>query len=576
MILASTLSFVLGSLRGISPGLAQALSVIDTVTVAVFTVEFALRAWAAPESRRLTHYKQLRPLAAEERQMVKEAVLADDDARIRAIAAGRIVRTVRSDWVARCVWLLRPAALIDLAAIVPTYVELAVAAAGGGLELPTLTFLRLLRLFRLLKTERYVLAFDAVVKAVWTNRDILVAGAIVCAILLTVTSAALWFTVTDGGVHTAPAGLEALDSIPDAMYATILLLTGQGVPGGPLPDSTRVVVGLTALLSIPVFSVPASMLAWSFEGIAESLQRQRAKLRRKRWRALLQGYVDSTTSSSSSSSGGGDGDDPLSVAGDSLLEVTSTDSDLGGEGADDGEVVEGEERGAVVGGRRRAPEAAAAAIGSCGSGRARGDARAVRRQGGRWWRRRQEGRGRGAEWGPAWLRPLLDRRVGAAEVACAGGGVDRPGVASEWCLSVLHVVIVEAGAEERLAEVAAALGTYVRASAARPRAAPGQVGALVVVSSGARALEALLEAEFESAVLLAVAHCHEGRIGEALATAVLGLTAAVADGRVRPGSTRVTAVAVQSGRGEASDAAWNVRDAARTLGVGASAEALLV
>ncbi len=329
LIIASTLSFVVASVPAVSEQTQNALDVFDSVIVAFFTLEFVLRLWSAPESATLTRYRTLRPMSPEERRAVQAAVLAGDEDTPLRLAEKRVVRHRRSDCWARVMWLGRFGAMVDLAAVAPSYIELAVAASGTSLQLPTLTFLRTLRLLRILKTERYVFAWDAVAAAVCASRDVIVSGVIVCAILLLVTAALLWFTVTGGGAVDVPPGLEALDSVPNAMYATVLLLTGQGVPDGPLPASARIVVAVTALLSIPVFSVPASMLAWSFEGIAERLREKRLKARQRRWRALLQGGI--VASSSSSSSGGSGG--PGSLAGDSLLEVTSTDDDdVGGGG----------------------------------------------------------------------------------------------------------------------------------------------------------------------------------------------------------------------------------------------------
>ena len=64
-----------------------------------------------------------------------------------------------------------------------------------------------------------------------------------------------------------------------------MMLTGLASPEdseGPLPPPMRLVVLLTAFLSVPFFAVPAAMLTWGFEGEAQRLatrERRRATRR---------------------------------------------------------------------------------------------------------------------------------------------------------------------------------------------------------------------------------------------------------------------------------------------------------
>jgi len=69
-------------------------------------------------------------------------------------------------------------------------------------------------------------------------------------------------------------------SIPSTLYLAVLMLTGQGGPDGKLDPLTKVVCSLTAIFSVAVFAIPASMLTWGFEAEAERLmgkQRERRK-----------------------------------------------------------------------------------------------------------------------------------------------------------------------------------------------------------------------------------------------------------------------------------------------------------
>ena len=56
----------------------------------------------------------------------------------------------------------RRRALIDAAATFPFFIELAI-----GYELPTLTWLRLLRCFRILKTEKATRALSSIYRVIW-------------------------------------------------------------------------------------------------------------------------------------------------------------------------------------------------------------------------------------------------------------------------------------------------------------------------------------------------------------------------------------------------------------------------
>merc|ERR1719235_1712987 len=74
-----------------------------------------------------------------------------------------------------------------------------------------------------------------------------------------------------------------MTSVPDAMFLSILMLTGQGDPDGDLTPSMKFVVMMTAFLSVPFFAVPAAMLTWGFEGEAERLaEREQRRFKRRK------------------------------------------------------------------------------------------------------------------------------------------------------------------------------------------------------------------------------------------------------------------------------------------------------
>jgi len=128
-----------------------------------------------------------------------------------------------------------------------------------------LTVLRMFRLFRILKTQSYMRALDAVYRVVYYNSEILYVAALIC-LFLTVSTAMLLYILR-------PEHDEENDfgSILATLYMSTMMLTGQGGPGGELPWYTKAVVLLTSVFSVAMFAIPASMLTWGFEAEAERM-----------------------------------------------------------------------------------------------------------------------------------------------------------------------------------------------------------------------------------------------------------------------------------------------------------------
>jgi voltage-gated potassium channel len=192
-------------------------------------------------------------------------------------------------------------ALVDILATLPFFLEYIT-----GWELPTLTYLRFFRLFRILKTEGYVRALDAVYRVIYFNREILWVAVLLCMFLVLVTAVLLYYLrpLNDD------ASSQDFHSIAATLYLSTLMLTGQGPPDGDLPWYTKLVVLTTSVFSVAMFAIPASMLTWGFE--AEAARMAKAT----RQRSLKQMQRESgelPMSSSSSSSFDSDDDDGYST-----------------------------------------------------------------------------------------------------------------------------------------------------------------------------------------------------------------------------------------------------------------------
>jgi len=167
-----------------------------------------------------------------------------------------------------------------------------IAGAFGG-KLPRTSFLRVLRLSRLLRTERYARAVEITHRILWFNREILTAALVICTVLVLFTSALLYYL--------PPLNSADFESLPATTYLAILLLTGQGLGvDTPLPWETKLVIVITSIFSVAMFAIPASMITWGFEAEAARLAKRQARRRLKKKRRGLRAEPKSIWSDSSS------------------------------------------------------------------------------------------------------------------------------------------------------------------------------------------------------------------------------------------------------------------------------------
>ena len=195
----------------------------------------------------------------------------------------------------RLIYLWSFQGFIDTFATLPFFVELIF-----GIDLPTLTYLRVFRLIRITRTRSYTKAIDAVGRVLYFNREILHVAALLGMYLVVVTSILLYYLRPRGDDVEGVDDITAFESIASTMVLSILMLTGQGGPSGKLPWYTQAIVLLTGIFSVAMFAIPASMLTWGFEAEAQRLgmkAKRRALAKRKG-----QVYMSDTSSSSSDSS----------------------------------------------------------------------------------------------------------------------------------------------------------------------------------------------------------------------------------------------------------------------------------
>lgn len=223
MILASVAIVVMQSM----PELAHydpLLSAAERWIVYFFTAEYLLRLWSCPEG---------------------EAQCGS--------------------WRARLRFALKPMSLVDLAAILPFFLE---GFAGGN----TVVFrlLRIFRLVRVLKFGRYHSSMGLLGKVLYMRRAELAISTVLVLSLVVITSTLMYAVEHD-------AQPKAFASIPASMWWGIVTLTTVGYGDVyPITVAGKVIAGISVMLGLGLFALPAGILA---SGFTEELAKARKKER---------------------------------------------------------------------------------------------------------------------------------------------------------------------------------------------------------------------------------------------------------------------------------------------------------
>jgi voltage-gated potassium channel len=158
----------------------------------------------------------------------------------------------RGAWRARWCYVRSPAALIDLAAVLPSLLVLA------GVDLRLLRIVRLSRLLRIAKLSRYSLAVQTLQRVLLHKAPDLMSLLFVLAVLLLLSSTAMYHLEHDAQPH-------AFSSIPATMWWGIVTLTTIGYGDlAPVTAGGRALGGLVAVLGIGMFALPAGLLGAAF------------------------------------------------------------------------------------------------------------------------------------------------------------------------------------------------------------------------------------------------------------------------------------------------------------------------
>lgn len=160
-------------------------------------------------------------------------------------------------------YMLTPAALLDLFAVLPLFLYLL------GPQAYMLRLVRLLRVIRLAKLGRFSNAVSAIGEALSERKFELLASFLFSVVLLLITSTLMYLVE-------ARHQPEVFGSIPRAMWWSAITLTTVGYGDSyPVTAVGKVLAGLTAVLGIGLIAMPTGILAAAFSNALQNRRQNR-------------------------------------------------------------------------------------------------------------------------------------------------------------------------------------------------------------------------------------------------------------------------------------------------------------
>ena len=229
-------SVILETVDSVASQYVELFTIIEVVSVAVFTLEYLARLWSCVEDPKLAGAKYPR---------LKYAV--------------------------------SPLALIDLLAILPFYLTF--------FFIMDLRFLRVLRLLRVLKLTRYSPALSIILEVIREERHSFYAAFFILMVLLILAASGAYLVE-----HRVQP--DKFGSIPHAMWWAMATLTTVGYGDvTPITPMGQIFGSLVAIVGIGMAALPAGILT---SGLTSQLRRNREALRNQLRSALEDGIIDET------------------------------------------------------------------------------------------------------------------------------------------------------------------------------------------------------------------------------------------------------------------------------------------
>ena len=175
-----------------------------------------------------------------------------------------------TEWKQRWHYVTSGAAIIDLLAILPAYLNFFVPI--------DLRFLRILRLLRLLKLTRYFVSLQILLRVIEREKGSFQAVVFILSIMIVMAAAGIYVVEGQAQPH-------AFSSIPASMWWAVVTLTTVGYGDvTPITPLGRFLGALITILGVGLAALPAGILA---NGLANELELRKQELELK-FRDLLQ------------------------------------------------------------------------------------------------------------------------------------------------------------------------------------------------------------------------------------------------------------------------------------------------
>ncbi len=215
LIILNVAAVILETVENIHKKYDQFFYYFDWISVIIFTIEYVLRVWSSNHEEKYKH-----PV-----------------------------------W-GRLKYMVSPAALIDLIAIVPSYLH-----AFIGLDLRVLRMLRLLRFLRLFRLTAYTHSAHMIMNVFRKRKNELGLSFILASFLIIIASCIIYFVE-----HRYPnEETSKFDSIPSTIWWAVVSLTTTGYGDMyPLTSLGKAMASIIMLTGVAFFALPAGIITAGF------------------------------------------------------------------------------------------------------------------------------------------------------------------------------------------------------------------------------------------------------------------------------------------------------------------------
>ncbi len=211
LIVLNVAAVIIGSIQSVQTRFGTFLSVFETVSVVLFTVEYAARLWSCTEENRF-----------------------------------------RRPFVGRARFALQVMVLVDLLAVLPFYLPFL------GIDLRSLRALRLFRILRVAKVGRYYSSLQLMKNVLRSKKEELILTSALMFLLLVLSSTLLFYC--ENAVQP-----EAFSSIPATMWWAVATLTTVGYGDMcPITALGKTAASVIAVLGIGMFALPTGIVGAGF------------------------------------------------------------------------------------------------------------------------------------------------------------------------------------------------------------------------------------------------------------------------------------------------------------------------